>query len=737
MSIRPVIFISAVSKELHTARDLVAKTLVALGYEPRWQDIAATDTGDLRGVLRKWIDDSDAVLQLVGHCYGFAPMTLDRDFGACSYTQYEALYARQQGKPVYYLFIDDPHPTDGCGCESQSLHDLQEQYRRQVKAHGDLYHNTSSLTQTELLVRRLKDDLANLRKRSKQHAVVVLVLLVLCVLSVLWLLHGHQKDSKDLNDTKEAASKTEKKVDVLLQANADLRQMFETSIKGGSEQKLASDYDAALRFIAHKRGIGLDAFRAFLDQNATQALGDPGTSLKDKVRALQEAGQFVQARDFALDQARRLETERQKPSKEEIELWTEVAKTEFTLGHYDKALEYATKAANHTGRLADFSTWSAARHQQGRALRWLRKDKEAQALYEELIPLQLAAFGPDDPSFLESRNILADAIHGQGNLALAEQQERSLLADCQRLLGSEHPITLNSRDSLALALNDQGKYAEAEQEHRAVLKVQERVMGAEHPDTLTSRNNLAVVLDTQGKNAEAEQEHRTVLKQIERVLGVEHPDVAQSCYNLASCLEAQQKLPEAIAFMQRAEHVFTKALGSDHPDTKRTKAAREDIEATLSKSKPAPSPDAPANSERGAKSAEPPRDREMDRKLEMDVRDVLARQTAIYGPEHQATLFRRMDLAIVLDDAGKYAESEKEFRAVLKDQERVLGAEHHDVLQTCFNFGHCLEHQNKLPEALALAQRVEQVHLKNLGPSNPSTKSARTERERIEALMKK
>ena len=43
MPIGPVIFISAVSKELHSARDLVAKTLLSTGYEPKWQDIAPAE----------------------------------------------------------------------------------------------------------------------------------------------------------------------------------------------------------------------------------------------------------------------------------------------------------------------------------------------------------------------------------------------------------------------------------------------------------------------------------------------------------------------------------------------------------------------------------------------------------------------------------------------------------------------------------------------------------------------
>jgi hypothetical protein len=48
---RPTIFVSAVSKELRGARQLVANTLTFLGYEPVWQDIFGTEEGDLRAML--------------------------------------------------------------------------------------------------------------------------------------------------------------------------------------------------------------------------------------------------------------------------------------------------------------------------------------------------------------------------------------------------------------------------------------------------------------------------------------------------------------------------------------------------------------------------------------------------------------------------------------------------------------------------------------------------------------
>jgi hypothetical protein len=100
MSLRPAIFISAVSSELRSARQLVANTLTFLGYDPEWQDVFSTQEGDLRAILRRRIDSCKGVVQLVGQCYGAEPPVKDEEFGRVSYTQYEALYAKKRGKRV-------------------------------------------------------------------------------------------------------------------------------------------------------------------------------------------------------------------------------------------------------------------------------------------------------------------------------------------------------------------------------------------------------------------------------------------------------------------------------------------------------------------------------------------------------------------------------------------------------------------------------------------------------------
>ncbi len=623
----PVIFISSVSKELRSTRNHVANTLTDMGYDPSYEDIAPVDQGDLLGVLRKWIDQSDAVIQLVGHCYGLALQEDHPQFGPCSHTQYEAHYARQQGKKIYYLLIDPDHPIDGCGCESASLHDLQAQYRQLVRGYGHLYHNSDSLTRTESLV------------------------------------HKMNLPPSPIRDFPDVEPEEQKKI------RADFHQRIE-NIKGGTPQKLSADYDAVLRQVTHTYAIRRKSFSTILNEDVDTAFSDASTPLKDRVRALKAAGKFTRARDEALKRARRLEIERQRNSKEEVELWTEVARTTLAFGVYDKALEYATKAPSQTDRQADFPTWSAARHQQGQVLGMHRFPEEARALFEELVKLQEEELGLNDPAVLKSRINLALIHYKLGHYDIAEQLGRALVVDCQSVYGPGHHDTLMIRGNLANVLYTQGKYDEAEHEHREVLKIMERVLGAEHPDTLKSKMNLANAINDLGRHVEAEKLHQTVwetnkrvlgpdhpetlkswdnlaivqysqrnfakaehehgqiLKDYERVLGAEHPNALNSCgnlaealynqgkhveaeklyrevlllrervlgkqhpnvalsgFNLALCLEAQQKLPEALALMQRAEQVWEKVLAADHPRRQAATAARERLEAALKQEPP-------------------------------------------------------------------------------------------------------------------------------------------------------
>ena len=673
MSTRPVIFISAVSKELRSARDLVAKTLLALGYDPKWQDIAATDAGDLRGVLRKWVDDSDAVLQLIGHCYGFGPKTPDPDFGECSYTQYEALYARQQGKPVYYIFTDDAHPTDGCGCEPKTLHDLQEQYRQKVKGYGDLYHSTSSLTQTELLVRRLQDDLAKLRAEGqKQHrslsqrlALVLLLVLVL-VLGVLWLKRDQGQQTQVTNETKTVVTNLQAQNDKLLQALRDLPQTLNQQAQGGQKEDETTRMARAYATLEDKLKLPKSTLEKELPHFAEQLLARADTSTMDRANALFATKKFAEAEAEAVKAKDHALAAAGKPVQDAIAALELAGQSAAAQVHYSQAMEHYRAATALTSKDRDFLEWldlqnviSVLYYLQGRYPEDLVHCKEVWQMAQQA--------GKDNaPAVLRAHMFFAIGLQANGQAAAAEREYRLVNQVQERVLGAEHSDTLASRGNLANALQAQGRHAEAEQEHRAALKLQERVLGAEHPDTLASRSGLANALQAQGRHAEAEQEHRAVLKVRERGLGADHPDTLRSRMNLGSALNSQAKHAEAEQEYRRSLEIKEIVLGAEHPDT----------------------------------------------------------------------LASRMGVANALYSQAKYAEAGQEYRAVLKLQERVLGAEHPDVARSCHNLALCLAAQEKLPEALAFIQRAEQVWMKVLGTEHPHTKDAKTWREHLEAAVK-
>lgn len=177
---------------------MVANTLTFLGYEPVWQDVFGTETGDLCAMLRAKIDECNGVVQLVGQCYGAEPESKTTEFGRVSFTQYEALYARKCGKKVWYLFIDERFPIDSRGSEPEELRQLQNAYRSTLKADTHVFHALQSPEALEAGVLKLRDDLTELRRGAKRWAIGVAGALALITVLVIWLLRGQMGISQKI-----------------------------------------------------------------------------------------------------------------------------------------------------------------------------------------------------------------------------------------------------------------------------------------------------------------------------------------------------------------------------------------------------------------------------------------------------------------------------------------------------------------------------------------------------------
>jgi hypothetical protein len=215
VSPRPTIFISAVSEELRSARQLVANTLTFLGYEPVWQDVFGTEGGDLCAMLRQQIDQCKGVVQLVGQCYGAEPRVPDPEFGRVSYTQYEALYARKRDKKVWYLFIDESFPIDEHKPEPEELRQLQSAYRSVLKIDTHLFHALRSREALEAGVLKLRDDLAQLRRGARQWAIGVAALLAFIAILVVWLVRGQGEAKKAVSGIAEKITEESRTVEAI------------------------------------------------------------------------------------------------------------------------------------------------------------------------------------------------------------------------------------------------------------------------------------------------------------------------------------------------------------------------------------------------------------------------------------------------------------------------------------------------------------------------------------------
>jgi len=113
-----------------------------MGYKPVWQEISATDI-DLRPMLHQKIGRCRGVIQIVGQCFGSEPPTADFHLGRLSYTQYEALYARERGKKIWYLFVGEDFPADAHDPEPEELYQFQANYRRRLSVLDEMLNGAT------------------------------------------------------------------------------------------------------------------------------------------------------------------------------------------------------------------------------------------------------------------------------------------------------------------------------------------------------------------------------------------------------------------------------------------------------------------------------------------------------------------------------------------------------------------------------------------------------------------
>jgi tetratricopeptide (TPR) repeat protein len=557
LSPRPAIFISAVSRELRSARQLVANTLTFLGYEPVWQDIFGLEGGDLREVLRQKIDQCRGVVQLVGRAYGAEPPAIDPAFGRVSYTQYEAMYARQRGKKVWYLFIDETFPIDTYEPEPQELRELQAAYRDRVRVDAHLFHPLATREALEAGVLKMRDDLTRLRRGVKAWAILVAILLLISVGIGLWLLRGQREATGQIQQVVTEVQKLRQGVLAYPEAEARVRRTQTDNNPIALEERVYAELG---------RQLGVDA--KSLKQTAHRSIEDwqaSGASLLEKATAAYIAKNFAEAEQLATQAAD--ESQKSGDPAETVRALKLAGLSAQQNAQYDGALIHFRAAEKLTDPQRNAEEWATVQEEIASVLSRRGQYAEEEAVLLKVVELRTRTFGAQERETLEARGHLAAVKSARTHYAEAETDLRELVRTEEKLIGPEDPVTLWSRNLLAQALMNQAKFAEAESEFRELVKVDEKVLGADNPATLSARNNLAVAVLRRGNYAEVKIELTSLTHRAEKLLGPEHPDTLLYRANLAVALMSLHEYADAEKELHAIVDTRTKILGPEHRDT--------------------------------------------------------------------------------------------------------------------------------------------------------------------------
>jgi tetratricopeptide (TPR) repeat protein len=684
---RPAIFISAVSKELKSARQLVANTLQFLGYEAVWQDIFGSEQGDLREVLKRKIDETTGLIQIVGKCYGAEPPNLD-EASRKSYTQFEAVYAREKGKKVWYLFLEDTFACDACEPEGEEMARLQSNYRQSIQGDRDLYYTLASKDALEASVLKLRNDLAKLRSSARRLMVGVLAALLVIAGMSAWMIQAQRQARHDMQVMKEEMESLARGVQSYRKTENEIREREPSQSSNEIEARTYSELAAKLHVdektlreklpeFAKKLQRSPDASRidranaAYVAKDyagaetealqiANQALQTQPTDTTLAIDALQLAGWCAERQtEYSVALRRFREAEKLTDRDRAPLVWAgvqfSIAWILYNQGQYREVEGILTEVlkSQETFLGPKHRDTLTTRHSRAQALWSLGRITEARQELESVVRQRRETLGANDPDTFSSENAVAVLTDAEGNFKDAEKQHRHIIDREERALGPTHIETIKSRLNLALTIFHQGRLTDAESELQTLLLVEDRVLGPDHPFTLITRSNLGTVFHAQQKFANAEKEFCEVLSIQERVFGVEHPATLGTRSKLASVAGHQGDYQKAFGELGRIRAIQEQKLGSEHPDTLMT---RETIAVMLfSKGDYV--------------------------QAERDYREIISVKARVFGNEHPTTLKSIMGLANSLLQQGRNSDAESEFRGLAEMQRRILGPLHPDTIQ--------------------------------------------------------
>jgi tetratricopeptide (TPR) repeat protein len=522
-------------------------------------------------------------------------------------------------------------------------------------------------------------------------------------------------------------------------------------------QDVRRDPDASSYERACAAYLGKDyaeAERLFLTR-ADEAQQAIPTKTAEIIRALKLAGssalkldEFVRAREH-LAEAEKL-TDRQRNPREWADVQYAIANVllagEEHPGDAEKLLRAVIEVRTQIFGPEDRETLKA-RRRLALSLQLQARYPEAEAELRELVNLDEKMLGPENLETLSGRWDLYMFLEDTDKIPDALIEGQQIVKLQEKVLGPEHRATIIGRTNVADTLAELGRLSEAIPQYRELLKAKEKVLGPDDEQTLKSIGNLGYHLAQAGEYREGESMMRRAYNGLERTLGPTYDMTIHIRWGLVLTLAAQDKDVEAEAEARKIVKIIDKSVGAERQGGQhrkllglvldkqgKHKEAEIQIRQALRQNEKVPGADNDALASRGilarnlwyqGRNAEAePLLRELIRANEkvLGARVYLLENNLSSRVDEIDTLTPlecRTLFANTLRDQRKYAEAEAQYKEVIQLEENVLGPEHRDTLNACYNLAYQLGQQGKRDQAKALAERAARGAAKVLDVNDP------------------
>jgi tetratricopeptide (TPR) repeat protein len=161
---RTEVFISAASADLKGTRALVKRAVDTIGCHGFYQEEFPPDYRKVEEMLRSFIENCDAVIHIVGVCYGSEPRNRPSDKPRRSYTQMEYDIAQELGRPLYVFVCTETFPYDPHSPESSDAAALQLAHRNACLERQEIREKVATTAELEKRVSQLHEHLRRLER---------------------------------------------------------------------------------------------------------------------------------------------------------------------------------------------------------------------------------------------------------------------------------------------------------------------------------------------------------------------------------------------------------------------------------------------------------------------------------------------------------------------------------------------------------------------------------------------